>query len=123
MKTIFLKEIPTLIPREQSPYAHKLSKKIILVGSTSKCSDSRKTETLCKIVGTLTKGSEYFRNCEGMLNSFSFSTPATAVTRRNSSQTKRKICSGKGDWKFLKEELKPKQQLLLKTILFCHKTK
>ena len=72
MKTFF-KEIPTLIPREKLPYAHKLAKKIILVQSTSKCPDRRKTETFCKKVGT-SKGSEYFRRCEGILNSF-FSQP------------------------------------------------
>ena len=46
--------------------------KIILVGSTSKCPDSRKTEKLCKKVGTSKKGSEYIRNFEGISNSLSF---------------------------------------------------
>ena len=49
------------------------------------------------------KGLEYFRNCEGISNSFSFSTPATAVAKGNSSQSKRKICSGGGDWKSLEK--------------------
>ena len=40
-------------------------KMIILVWPTSKCPGSRKTETLCKKVGTSEKGSEYFRNCKG----------------------------------------------------------
>ena len=32
-------------------------KKIVLVGSTSNCPESKKTETLCKKVGTSNKGS------------------------------------------------------------------
>ena len=66
-------------------------KKIILVVSTSKYPDSTKNETLCKKVGTSNKGSKYFRNYEGISNSFSFLTPATAVAKGNSSQAKRKI--------------------------------
>ena len=65
-------------------------KKIILVGSTTKCPDSKKTETLCKKVRISNKGSEYFRNCEGISISFSFSTPATAISKGNSSQSKKK---------------------------------
>ena len=49
----------------------RAGKKIILVGSTSKCPDSRKTKTLCKKEAISNKGSEYFRNCEGISNSFS----------------------------------------------------
>ena len=66
-------------------------KKIILTGSTSKCRDNRKTETLCRKVGTSNKGSEYVRNCGGISNPISFSTPATGVAKGNSSQSKRKI--------------------------------
>ena len=98
MKTTFFKDIPTLIPREKITICSQDGKKIILVGSTSKCRNSRKTETLCKKVGNSDKRSEYLRNCEGISN---FSTPATAVAKRNSSQSRRKICSGGGDWKFL----------------------
>ena len=83
--------------------ASKADKKIILIWSTSKCSESRKTETLCKKVGASNKGSEYFRNCEGISNSFSFSTPATEVVMGNSSHSKRKICSDSGDWKYLEK--------------------
>ena len=72
-------------------------KMIILVGSTSKCPGSRKTETLCEKVGTSDKGSEYFRNCERISNSFSSPTPAAKVAWGNSAQSKRKICSGGGD--------------------------
>ena len=75
--------------------------KIILVESTAKCSERRKTETLCKKVGTSNKRSQYFRNCEGISNSFSFATSATTLAKRNSSQSKRKICSGGGGWKSL----------------------
>ena len=39
------------------------------------------------------KGSQYFRNCERIENSFSFSTPAAAATKENFYQSKRKICS------------------------------
>ena len=46
---------------------------------------------------------EYFRSCEGISNFFSFSTPATAVAKGNSSQSKRKICCGGGDRKFLEK--------------------
>ena len=49
------------------------------------------------------KGSEYFKNCERISKSFSFSTPATAVAKGNSSQSKRKICSGGGHWKSLEK--------------------
>ena len=79
------------------------AKKIILVESTSKYSDSRKTETLSKKVGTSNKGSEHFRSCKEPSNSFSFSTPATAVTKGNSFQSKGKICSGGEDWKSLEK--------------------
>ena len=44
-----------------------------------------------------------FRNCEGISNFFSFSIPATAVTKGNASQFKRKICSGGGDSKCLEK--------------------
>ena len=80
-------------------------KMTILVGSTSKCPGSRKTETLCKKVGTSDKGSEYFRNCEKILNSFSFPTPATHVAWGNSSQSQRKICSAEKIENLLKKEL------------------
>ena len=40
-------------------------KKIILVGSTSKCRDSRKTKTLCKKVAISNKWSQYFRIVKG----------------------------------------------------------
>ena len=78
-------------------------KKIILAGSTSKCLVSKKTETLSKKLRASNKGSEYFRNCEETSNLFCFSTPATAVAKVNSSQSKRKICSGGGDWKSLEK--------------------
>ena len=58
-------------------------KKIVLVGSTSNCPESEKTETLCKKVGTSNKGSEYFRNYDRISTSFSFSTPATGVATGN----------------------------------------
>ena len=74
-------------------------KKIILVDSTSKCLDIRKTKTLCKKVAISNKGSGYFKNCKGISNSFPFSTPATTVAKGNSSQSKRKICSGGGECK------------------------
>ena len=54
-------------------------------------------------MGTSNKGSEYFKNCEEISNSFSFSKPATAVVKKNSSQSKRKICTGGGDWKSLEK--------------------
>ena len=54
-------------------------------------------------MGASNKGSEYFKNCEGMSNSFSFSTPATAVVKKNSTQSKRKICTGGGDWKSIEK--------------------
>ena len=41
-------------------------------------------------MGSSNKGSEYFRNCEGISSSFSFSTPATEVVKGDSSQSKRK---------------------------------
>ena len=78
-------------------------KKIILAGSTSKCLVSKKTETLNKKLRASNKGSEYYRNCEETSNLFCFSTPATAVAKVNSSQSKRKICSGGGDWKSLEK--------------------
>ena len=81
----------------------QVGKKIILVGSTPKYPDGRKTKTLCKKVAISNKGSGYFRNCEGISNSFSFSTPATAVAKGISSQSKRKICSGGGDRKSLEK--------------------
>ena len=105
MKTNFFKEIPT-----NSDSTRKITKwseagkKIILVGSNSKCPDNKKTETLCKIGGTSNKGSGHFRKCEGISNPFSFSIPATAVAKRKSSQFKRKICSGGGDWKSLEKD-------------------
>ena len=77
----------------------QVGKNITCVGSTSKCSDSRKTKILCRKVVISNKGSEYFRNCEGISDSFSFSTLATAVAKGNSSQSKRQIRSGEGDWK------------------------
>ena len=55
------------------------------------------------------KGSEYFRNCEGISNSFSFSNLATAVAKGNSSQSKRKICRGGGDWKSLEKRCNRKK--------------
>ena len=100
IKTIFFKEIPTLAPREKLSYAPKLVKRLF---SSVQLPDSRKTKTLCKKVAMSNKGSEYFRNCEGISNSFSFSTPATAVAKGNSSQSKIKICSGRGDWKSLEK--------------------
>ena len=54
----------------------KAAKKIILLGSTSKCPDSSKTKTLLKKEGVSNKGSDYFRNCEGIPNLFYFSSPA-----------------------------------------------
>ena len=92
-----------VVPREKISICSQAGKKIILIGSTSKCPDSKKTKTLCKNVIISHKGSEYFRNCEGISNSFSFSTPATAVAKGNSSQSKRKICSGREDWKSLEK--------------------
>ena len=56
-------------------------KNIILVGSTSKCPDSSKTKTLCKEVAISNKGSEYFKNCEEMSNSFFFSQPLQPLPR------------------------------------------
>ena len=88
MKTTFFKEITT-------------RREIILVGSTSKCSDSRKTETLCKKLEASRKVSDSFKNCKGIRDSFSFSIGATGVAKGNSSQSKRKIRSGGGDWKSL----------------------
>ena len=79
-------------------------KKIILVGSTYKCLVSKKTEALSTKLRASNRGSEYFRNCEGTSNLFCFSTPATAVAKVNSSQSKRKICSDRGDWKSLEKE-------------------
>ena len=100
IKTIFFKEIPTLVPRQKLSYAPKLVKRLF---SSVQLPDSRKTKTLCKKVAMSNKGSEYFRNCERISNSFSFSTPATAVATGNSSQSKIKICSGRGDWKSLEK--------------------
>ena len=98
IKTTFFKEIPTFIPRERLPYAHNLIKRLFSLGELFS-----KTESLCKKVGASNKGSAYFRNREGISNSFFFSTPATAVDKGNSSQSERKIGSSRGDWKSLEK--------------------
>ena len=56
--------------------------KIILVGSTSKCPDRRKTKTLCKKVAISNNGLEYFRNCEGDIKFLFFLNPCNSSCQR-----------------------------------------
>ena len=56
--------------------------KIILVGSTSKCPDRRKTKTFCKKVAISNNGLEYFRNCEGYIKFLFFLNPCNSSCQR-----------------------------------------
>ena len=101
MKTTFFKLISILVPREKLSYAHKLVKR--LFSSELPNVQMAGRQTLCKKVAISDKGSEYFRNYEGISYYSSFSTSATAVAKGNSSQSKRKISSGGGDRKSLEK--------------------
>ena len=70
MKTTFFKEIPTLISREKLPYAHKLVKILFSSCQLPNVQKERRLKHFAKKVGASNKGSEYFRNCEGISNSF-----------------------------------------------------
>ena len=100
LKITLFKEISTLIPQEKLPYAHKLLKGLFSSGQLPNVEIAGRLKHFVK-KGTSNKGTEYFRNCEGISNSCPFSTPATVVAKENSSQSKSNICSSGGDWKSL----------------------
>ena len=96
LKITFFKEISTLIPQEKLPYAHKLLKGLLSSGQLPNVEIAGRLKHFVK-KGTSNKGTEYFRNCEGISNSCPFSTPATVVAKENSSQSKSNICSSGRD--------------------------
>ena len=65
-----------MIPRERLTYAHNLVKRLFSLGELFS-----KTESLCKKMGASNKGSAYFRNREGISNSFFFPTLQQQLAR------------------------------------------
>ena len=62
-RTIFFKEIPFLLPREELLYAHVQVKKVIFREVASKSANSAKVETLSE---DSNRGSGNISHCEGL---------------------------------------------------------
>lgn len=84
-RTIFFKEIPFLLPREELLYAHVQVKKVIFREVASKSANSAKVETLSE---DSNRGSGNISHCEGLWNPLAISASPKGNSNGNKLQPK-----------------------------------